>query len=585
MKRPFGLSMTPSSIPTREFEILLDFVIPSDLREKSMDTVYITGHRNPDMDSIAAAYAHGELKNLQTKEREYQAIRCGDAKAPTKALFKKLGLILPPLMKDAAPRVLDVIRKDPTFLEARIPILEAIRLMDEKNLSILPVLDKDKSFLGVVSQHEVSRFLISENLGSRPRYHFFTPNFEKVLPGRFFQRGGEESFSAPLMTGAMPYETSLERMDRLEGVKPVLVVGLRKDLLNFAVDAQLPALIITGMEKGSTPDMDFSRFRGTIYLSHTDTAETLRLLRLSAPVEQIMNRDPLTVEGDFDFDTAKQILLGSPHRGLPVMNDGIYAGMVTRRSFIEKPRKKLILVDHNELNQSVPGADQAQVVEILDHHRIDTPKTRDPIYVYARPVGSTCTIVFLHFQMAGVKPSPETAALLLGGLISDTLDLRSPTTTDEDRRVALALEEISPLSREETAQLIFSHSSSLKTGDPRDILLSDFKVYQERSWSVGIGQVEVITLEEVEMVKDTYFSVLEQVGIEKSLDWVMLLVTDVIKQDSVLFTSGWEEAEDKLIFKARSARLFSLPGILSRKKQLFPEVYRVLEEMDREGRG
>ncbi len=550
-----------------------------------MDTVYITGHRNPDMDSIASAYAYGELKNFQTGEATYQAVRCGDAKAPTKALFKKLGLSLPPLMKDAAPRVLDVIRQDISFLEARMPILEAIRLMDEKNLSILPVFNRKKKFLGVVSQHEISRFLISENLGSRPLYHFFTPNFEKVLPGRFYQKGREDSFTAPLMTGAMPYETSLERMDRLEGTKPVLVVGLRKDLLKFAVGAQLPALIITGMGQDGDLDMDFSGFQGAIYLSHTDTAETLRLLRLSAPVEQIMGKEPLTVEGDLDFDTAKQILLGSPHRGLPVMKDGVYAGMVTRRSFIEKPRKKLILVDHNELNQSVPGAEQAQVVEILDHHRIDTPKTRDPIYVYARPVGSTCTIVFLHYRMAGLKPAPETAALLLGGLISDTLDLRSPTTTDEDRRAALALEEISPLSREETAQLIFSHSSSLKTADPREILLSDFKVYQERSWSVGIGQVEVITLEEVEMVKDSYLGILEQVGSEKNLDWVMLLVTDVIKQDSVLFTSGLEEAEEKLIFKARSPRLFTLPGILSRKKQLFPEVYRVLEEMDRDERG
>lgn len=546
-----------------------------------MPPIYITGHRNPDMDSICAAYTYAELKNALNDGHEYQAVRCGSAKAPTKELFKRLNTSLPPLMKDVSPRVIDIIRRDITTLEASEPVLGAIRELDEKNLSVIPIFNKEQEFTGVVSHHEISRFLISENLGARPVYHFRIPNFQKVVPGYFYKRGEPATLTAPLMTGAMPYEVSLKRLAELEPNKPVLVIGLRKDLLEFAVEAQLPAIIITGMEKDRSLDLDFSHFKGTVYISHADTAETIRLLRLSAPVEQIMNRTPLNVEGDCDFDTAKDLLLGSTHRGLPVMEQGRFAGIVTRRCFIEKPRKKLILVDHNELAQSIPGAEQARLMEIIDHHRIDAAKTRDPIYVYARPMGSTCSIIFLHYQMAGIEPSPEAAALMLGGLISDTLDLRSPTTTPEDFRIAEALETLSPMTREEIAQLIFSHSSSLKYGNPRDILLSDFKTYQEQGRSVGIGQVEVITLEEVEQVKENYLSILEEVRKEKGLDWVMLLVTDVIRQDSVLFTTGFTQAEKLFLYKSREPRVFDLPGILSRKKQLFPEVYRVLEEAEK----
>ncbi|MBI9104337.1 MAG: putative manganese-dependent inorganic diphosphatase [Spirochaetales bacterium] len=546
-----------------------------------MSITYITGHRNPDMDSICAAYAYAELKNIQSHDEEYKPVRCGDAKAPAKALFKELKVPLPELMKDIYPRVSDVIRRDITTLDGSAPILEAIRELDSKNLSIIPVFNEDEEFTGVLSHHEISKFLISENIGKRPLYHFRTSNFKKVVPGYFYQRGKDVSIKAPLMTGAMPFETSLHRLAELKEDKPVLVIGLRNDLLAFAVKSQLPAIIITGLEKDQSLEVDFSEFEGTVYVSHTDTAETIRLLRLSAPVEQIMEKNPLKVDASCDFDSAKRLLLDSPFRGLPVMSKSGFSGIVTRRCFIEKPRKNLILVDHNEIDQSIPGAEQARITEILDHHRIDTTKTRDPIYIYARPLGSTCTIILLHFQISGIEPSPETSALLLGGLVSDTLNLRSPTTTREDIAAAEALEAISPLSREDIAALIFSHSSSLKNGAPREILLMDFKTYKERGYSVGIGQVEVTTLAEVDAVKEEYVKVLNKIRIEKQLDWTMLLVTDVIKQDSVLFTSGFEEGEKRFIYNYRGEGVFDLPGVLSRKKQLFPEVYRILEEVER----
>ena len=544
-----------------------------------MAAVYISGHRNPDMDSINAAYAYAALKNDFNDGNDYRAVRCGRAPASTKALFKQLKIPLPPLVNDISPRVIDITRRDITTLEESEPVLRVIKDLDEKNLSVIPILNEKQEFTGVVSLHEISHFLISENLGSRPTYRFHISNFAKVVPGYYYMRGEPASFIAPLMTGAMPYEVSLKRLKKLEPTKPVLVIGHRKRLLEFAVEAQLPAIIITGLEKNSSMEVDFSSFKGTVYVSHADTAETIRLLRLSMPVGHIMTKDPPHLEGSCGFDTAKQFLLGGSLRGLPVMEQGRFMGIVTRRCFIEKPRKKLILVDHNELAQSIPGADQAHLLEIIDHHRIDTTKTREPIYIYARPLGSTCTIVYLHYKMAGFTPSPEAAALMLGGLVADTLDLHSPTSTEEDRRVADALEKLSPLSREEIIQLIFSHSKSLKRGNPRTFILSDFKTYKEQGYSVGIGQVEVISLDEVEQVKKNYFTALEGVRRKEGLDWAMLLVTDVAHQNSVLFTTGFTEVEKFFLYESREPRLFDLPGVLSRKKQLFPEVYRALEEL------
>jgi len=548
-----------------------------------VDTVYITGHRNPDMDSLCAATAYARLKSRTDPAAEYRAIRTGPLKKSVRMVFREAGLEPPELMKDVYPRVLDVTRRDMVTLDEEAPVFEAIRQLDEQNLSVIPVFREGHQFRGIISIHEINRFLISENLGERPIYEFRIPNFQKVLPGYFYLRGEALSITAPIMTGAMPYEISLERLKALETNKPVLVIGLRKDLLAYAVESQLPAIIITGLEKDQTLDVDFSGFRGSVYISQADTAETIRLLRLSAPVGTIMNSQPLGVEAEISFDEARDILMGSPYRGMPVFQEGRFAGIVTRRCFIKRPEKQLILVDHNELEQSIPGAEQASVREILDHHRIATGKTREPIYVYARPLGSTCSIVFLHYRMAGVEIPAETALVLLSGLLADTLNLASPTTTDEDRRIAGLLGELAGRDPGLWGDEIFSHSASLKNSTPGEIILEDFKTYREQGIRLGIGQAEVITLEELPEVQEDFLFALGEIAREKQLDWVMLLITNVNTQDSILLTSCFAPGEKHFLYESTAPGVFSLPGVLSRKKQLFPEVCRVLEEM-KEGR-
>jgi manganese-dependent inorganic pyrophosphatase len=263
-----------------------------------------------------------------------------------------------------------------------------------------------------------------------------------------------------------------------------------------------------------------------------------------------------------------------------VFRDGDFIGMVTRRSFIERPRPRLILVDHNELDQAVAGAEYAQILEIVDHHRLDAPKTPEPISVQTRPVGSTCTIVWQEFGAHGVEVPADIGLVLLSGILSDTVNLQSPTATEVDRRAIDALERITGLSRDEQTKRLFSRLKALQERDPHEVVGADFKVYEEAGLRFGIGQAEVTTLVDADSYADRLIGALEDVAREKGLDWTMLMITDVVKGDSLLLTNGFRDGDGRLVYHRLGDRMYRLSGVLSRKKQLLPEVVRVAHELE-----
>jgi len=379
------------------------------------------------------------------------------------------------------------------------------------------------------------------------------------------------------MAGAMNLEQSTERPKALAPAKPIMIVGNRPDLIALAVRNAVPAIILTGYDIDETPDLDFSAFVGSVYVSSCDTSETIRMLRLSLPVKQIMDSTPLCLAHDELFDAAKKTLLNTEYHGLPVLHDGRFVGIVTRASFIEKPRRKLILVDHNELSQAIAGADEAEICEIIDHHRMGAEKTSTPIYIYSKPIGSTCSIVYGHFRMAGIEPDQATSLLMLSGLLSDTMLLRSPTTTPEDRLYAPELARLAGVDLQEYGTLMLSLMASLKKADPLQMVTADFKEYAEGGFSVGVSQVEVGTLVDMDEVKASILAALEAVRKERNLSWVLLLVTDITSEHSVLLCSSWPAAEKELAYKRLEVNVFDLPGILSRKKQLLPEILRIID--------
>lgn len=538
--------------------------------------ILVCGHRNPDTDSVCSAFAYAELKNRLCDEDTYLAIRCGNVNEQTSFVFESAALPLPPLVSDIRTRAVAVARSDIPPLDADTSIFAALRILEAETLSILPLLTAEGIFEGLLSINEIARFFMQEDIEQRPVYRFLTKNFEQTVPG-FFLKQGPYDFTASIMIGAMPFETSIERINAIKSGLPLLITGLRPDILQYAIEKNFPAIVLTGCENGCANGI-FDGYEGTVYISRIDTAESVRRLRLSTPVSSIVNRKPLTIAADTLFDQARDTLVNSHYRGLPVMDNGAYRGIVTRRCFISKPRPRLIMVDHNESAQSVMGADNADVVEIIDHHRLGAAATMLPILIDVRPVGSTCTIVYLHYKEKNITIGSQIALLLLSGILADTVRLHSPTTTEHDRRAADDLAALAGTGVEQWGARLFEHTSSLRVDNYDELVGSDFKIYHECGVEIGIGQIEVSSFQEYPAAEEAIVKALEKVKLEKSLDWALLLVTNVIKEESILVTSESPLYQRELSYEALNPQCYRLKGVLSRKKQLLPEVLRAVHD-------
>lgn len=542
-----------------------------------MAKIYITGHRNPDMDSVAAAYSYAVLKNSTDSENEYIPCTLGGMNRLSRGLFERLGLKPLYLLKDTFTKVSDVAKRPSLILEPEDPIYELVNMYNQTNPSVVPIM-KDGSYCGLLSVDDINKYFLRENCDTRPVYSLDLNNIRRVLKGFLIKRGESDTFTAPLMVGAMRFSVFRKRLKDCKE-KPLLVVGCRNDHIAEAIREQLPGLILTGVEEDSLGDIDFSGFKGFVYASHEDTAETIRLLRLSVKVETLLRETGGTpITEDMLFDTAKGILADSDKRGLPVFgkDDGQFRGFITRRCFLERPRTKIILVDHNEASQSVLGIEDADIMEIIDHHRLDAPKTRNPIAITAMPVGSTCTIVFEQFGRFRTEIDSVTAKVLLAGIASDTVMLKSPTTTSLDRNAVTQLAAIAGVDFDEFGKELFSKGSSLSSAEPEKAVSADFKIYTENGVKFGIGQMEVTTLDDASEMSATYLNTLHEKQNKEGLEWAMLLVTDVLTSNSILFATEYKNSY-RFAYEEISDGIFSLPGVLSRKKQLLPEVIRVLE--------
>lgn len=542
-----------------------------------MSKIYITGHKNPDMDSIAAAYSYSVLKNKIDPDNQYIPVALGAMNSISRSLFERLGIKSLDILKDTFSRVKDVCKRPTLILEPEDPIYELVNMYNQTNPSVVPIM-KDGIYKGLLSVDDINKYFLRENYDSRPVYSLDINNIRRVVKGFMIKRGSVDDFVAPIMVGAMRFSVFKKRLKDCKE-KPLLVVGCRNDHIAEAIKEQIPGLILTGVEEDSLDEIDFSGFNGFVYASHEDTAETIRLLRLSVKVETLLiPSKEITITQDMLFDSAKGILADSNKRGLPVFDkeNGSFMGFITRRCFLERPRTKLTLVDHNEASQSVKGIEDAEIVEIIDHHRLDAVKTTNPISITAMPVGSTCTIVFEQYNRYDQEIDPLTAKVLLAGIASDTVMLKSPTTTSLDRNAVKTLCAIASVDFEAFGKELFSRGSSLSSVDAKSAISSDFKVYTERGVKFGIGQIEVTTLDDIDEVSDNYLAELEKKKEGDSLDWAMLLVTNVLTSTSVLLCTNYKN-NYRFEYEELKSQIFSLPGVLSRKKQLLPEVIRVLE--------
>jgi len=544
-----------------------------------VETVYVIGHKNPDTDSICSAMGYAKLKNIIDTAKTYIPARCGNINRQTAFVLKNLNLEAPKLVNDIYPKVKDVMTKDIVALKKGSPLFRVMETIKDKNIRLIPVADENGEFKGIVSVFEISDFLISDRVNKKPKYIFDIENFEDVLGGYFHLKQGQRYFSAQIIIGAMPFDKFKSYMKKFDLSKIVLIVGKRTKILNYAVKNGVKCVVLTGIDdKNELNDVDFSNYKGCVFVSPFDTAQTARRLSLSIPISHIMNKNPLTVKEKDYLSRARELMANSNYRGLPVVDENTHLkGILTRSDIIKKHAKKVILVDHNEFSQAVNGIETAQIVEIIDHHRLGVIKTDYPIFFFSKPIGSTCTLVAQLYKHYGIKPDRATALLLLSGLLSDTVILKSPTTTETDRQIADYLSDIAGISKEKYGSEMFKSASSLDSLSTNEIVTSDLKIYAEYGVNFGISQIETVNLDVVKERKKEIIEELAAQKAQKGLHWIMLLATDIISSNSVLITSGFE-CEAMLSYKKIDENEYYLPGILSRKKQLLPAILSLLEE-------
>ncbi len=545
-----------------------------------MQKTYVIGHRNPDTDSVCAPYCYAWFKRIAEPEGSFIPGVLGTLNPQTRFVFEHLGIEPPALLRDVYPKGEDVMLTRLYTVQEDDPVGEVTKLMNERNIRTVPVTDRAGNYRGLISMHEVAHYFMPHGYESRPVYSLLPRNFAKVIPGKFLREGAEGELSLPVMVGAMGFETFIQRLERSmvgQHTLPLLIVGNRPDIIEYAVNRDFPVIILTGMSDVDCCRLDLSSFHGWIYVSEADTAETIRLLGMSIPARTIANCDLPVICAKDTLDAIKKRLMNLDHHGLAVLEGGKLIGLVTSSRLIDPPRHRVIMVDHNEPAQSVEGIEFADVVEIIDHHRLDTLRSSRPIYVYADPLGSSCTLVYKLIRGRGVDIAKDIAALLLSGILSDTIILRSPTTTREDISAANILAEIAGLDLQQWGKEIFRHAASLSATDPNDAVTRDFKIYKEEGYRVGIAQIEVITLRDLPEVKLAFLEALDRLKEKYALDWALLLATDIIAGDSVLLSTSFRLA-GRLIYHKMDDRSFHLPDVLSRKKQLLPEVISALRE-------
>ncbi|TYB32949.1 MAG: putative manganese-dependent inorganic diphosphatase, partial [Flexistipes sinusarabici] len=450
--------------------------------------------------------------------------------------------------------------------------------IENLKIRMTPVVDDNNKVSGIVSILEINDYFMTGDILKKPVYTFIPENFENVIDGYFYAEGEYSEFSASIMVGAMPYERYVEHMEKFDLRQTVLVVGKRRDIVEFALSNEVPAVILTGIKSSEDLDFDFSGYKGWVYISNLDTAETLRRLTLAVPAKYLMSPDIPVITPNDDLDDAKDLMLRHNRRGLIVVDENEQlAGIVTRSDVLKGHKQKIIMVDHNEMNQAVDGAETAEILEVVDHHRLGTVKTTKPIQFLAKPVGSTCSIIYEQFRNYNVEIPKNIGLLLLSGVLSDTVMLKSPTTTLFDKEIVEELANLLNVDYSEYGKKMFYATDSLKSREPEEVINADFKKYSEYGFEFGIGQVEVVNLNEIDELKGDFVDALKNVRDRKRLDFAMLLVTDIVNTDSVLLSTEFYGAK-RLVYRKLDDYSFDLPGVLSRKKQLLPEVLRVLEE-------
>lgn len=546
------------------------------------DQIFVVGHKNPDTDSICSAIGYAELCRRQGRAGVRPA-RAGHLNRQTEFVLETLGAEAPALLADVFPRVRDVIDGEPVTIAADAPLGKALEIMRRRDIRMLPVVTADGLPRGALVLKRLPEHIFLPEPGARLRQVISSPaSIQTCLQATAVTLvDAERVETLSLFVGAMAAESFARHLAEVDPATAVVLTGDRENIQALAIDAGVRLLVVTGGLPVGAAVIDKARARGVSILSSPfDTATSALLTRLSTPVGLLADEEVPRVHPDDRIDELKRLLMrGSAPAALVLDAAGRVCGVATKSNLLRSSRTKLILVDHNELSQAVPGADQVDILEVIDHHRLGNFHTDAPIRFINQPLGSTCSVVATLYRQAGLTPDPRTAGLLLAGLLSDTVMLKSPTATAVDRELMGWLGGLAGLEPLEFGRRMFEAGSALAAyASVEELLNADFKEYEINQQRIGVSQVEVVTFQEFYERQDGLAAGLAKLCKERQLAMAGLLITDIVREASLLLVHGDPLLAAAIGYPRLDAGLFELQGVLSRKKQLLPHLLRAFRD-------
>ncbi|MBU3155110.1 putative manganese-dependent inorganic diphosphatase [Clostridium estertheticum] len=535
--------------------------------------VYITGHKNPDTDSICSAIAYSEFKN-KTGKLTAVPIRLGETNSETKFILKYFSVAEPELITTVKTQISDLDIDVVAPISPDISLKMAWSIMKKKNVKTLPVIDENDQLAGVASVSNLaSNYLDIWDNSILAKSNTPLENILDTLSAKcLYKPETPFKITGKIIVAAMHPDSTKTVIEAGD----IGICGDRDDSQCLLIKSKASLVIITGDHAPTAEVMELAKTNEcTIVLTPYDTFTASRLITQSIPIDYVMTRKNLVTFNTEDFiDEIKYTMIETRYRSYPVLDENNkVVGSISRFHLISENKKKVILVDHNEKTQSVLGLEDAEILEIIDHHRIADVQTGQPIYFRNEPVGSTSTIVATIFFENGIRPSKSVAGILCAAIISDTLLLKSPTSTIVDELTLKRLAQIADLNIEAFAKEMFKAGTSLDGKTAEEIFYQDFKPFTLSGFKVGVSQVGTMYIEGFDTIKADIIDLMNKKATENGFNLIILMLTDILNGGSVLIAAG--EHKD-VVSKAFNVTLTDsgiyIPGLVSRKKQVIPPI-------------
>ena len=541
----------------------------------------VIGHRNPDTDSICSAVCYAHLKSKVTGE-EYIPARAGHVNGETRFVLDYFGVEEPQLEEDVRTQVRDIEIRKTKGVADNISLKRAWNIMQENNVVTIPAVREDGTLEGLITVGDITKTYMNiydSSILSKANTQY--SNIIETLEADLVIGRADAYFSKGkvLIAAANPdlMEFYIEPHD-------LVILGNRYESQLCAIEMGADCIIVCEGAGVSMTIKKIAQERGcTIIATTYDTYTAARLINQSMPISYFMTREHLiTFNSDDYIDEIRDVMASKRHRDFPILDkDGRYLGMISRRNLLGAKGKRVILVDHNEKNQAVAGIENAEILEIIDHHRLGTIQTMSPVFFRNQPLGCTATIIYQMYQEAGVKVEKKIAGLLCSAIVSDTLLFRSPTCTPMDEMAARTLEDIEGVDIEKYAMEMFGAGSNLKGKGDEEIFYQDFKRFTSGKIAIGVGQITSLNGEELEGIRPRIQNYMENARQANGLDMVFFMLTNILTESTDLICEGngalqlaskafhteTEDGEDE-----PAGPVVRLPGVVSRKKQLIPEL-------------